>query len=186
MVIVAPAPPVSGVKDVKAGAAIKLNPAKVAEPPGVVTTTSPEVPEATVAVMLVLEFTTNEAAAVPPKLTPVAPLKLLPVIVIVAPDDADAGVKDEIVGAAINVNPFSDAVPADVVTATSPDEPVPTVAVILVGLFTVKEAAAVPPKLTLNAPVKLVPVIVTIDPFAAAVGVNDLIVGGDSCGLLTV
>ena len=43
-------------------------------------------------------------------------------------------------------------------------------AVILVGLTTVKELAAVPPKLTDVIPLKLLPVIVTVLPFVADVG----------------
>jgi hypothetical protein len=41
-----------------------------------------------------------------------------------------------------------------------PEVPAPTLAVILVALTTVKEFAAVPPKLTAVAPVKFVPVMV--------------------------
>jgi hypothetical protein len=74
-------------------------------------------------------------------------------------------VKDVIVGAGvadINVNPVLLAFPLDVVTLTLPVAPVPTTAVILVALTTVNEVAAVPPKLTAVAPVKFVPVIVTV------------------------
>ena len=68
-------------------------------PPGVVRLTVPEVPVATNAVMLVALTTLNEVAAVPPKLTAEAPVKLVPVMVTVAPVPADAGVKEVIVGA---------------------------------------------------------------------------------------
>jgi len=78
---------------------ICVNPARVAVPYGVVTLTIPEVPFATNAVMLVALTTLNEVAAVPPKLTAVAPVKLVPVMVTVAPVPADAGVKEVIVGA---------------------------------------------------------------------------------------
>jgi len=57
------------------------------------------VPAATTAVMLVAETTLNEVAAVPPKLTAVAPVKLVPVIVTVAPVAAVVGAKLVIVGA---------------------------------------------------------------------------------------
>ncbi len=61
-----------------------MNPASVAVPPGVVTLTLPEVPDAPgVAVIDVALTTVNEVAAVPPKLTAVAPVKLVPVMVTV-------------------------------------------------------------------------------------------------------
>ncbi len=63
--------------------------------------------------------------------------------------------------------------PEDAVTDTVPLVPLPTTAVIVVGLTTVKELAGVPPKLTAEAPNKLVPVIVTVWPVAAVVGVKE-------------
>ena len=57
----------------------------MAAPPGVVTDTLPVVPAATTAVTLVGETTVNDVAAVPPKLTAVAPVRFVPVIVTVAP-----------------------------------------------------------------------------------------------------
>ena len=63
---------------------VKVNPARVAVPPGVVTLTFPDAPVPTTAVMLVAELTVNDVAAVPPKLTAVAPVKFVPVIVIEA------------------------------------------------------------------------------------------------------
>ena len=78
----------------------------------------------------------------------------------------------------INVNPALLAMPFAVVTLTLPVAPAPTTAVILVALTTVNEVAAVPPKLTAVAPVKFVPVIVTVCPVPAEVGLNDAIVGG--------
>ena len=78
----------------------------------------------------------------------------------------------------INVNPALLAMPFAVVTLTLPVAPAPTTAVILVALTTVNEVAAVPPKLTAVAPVKFVPVIVTVCPVPAEIGLNDAIVGG--------
>ena len=78
----------------------------------------------------------------------------------------------------INVNPALLAMPFAVVTLTLPVAPAPTTAVILVALTTVNEVAAVPPKLTAVVPVKFVPVIVTVCPVPAEVGLNDAIVGG--------
>ncbi len=69
-----------------------MNPADVAVPPGVVTNTLPVVPLATTALMLVGLKTVKDVAAVPPKVTTVAPIKLVPVITTVAPDAADVGV----------------------------------------------------------------------------------------------
>ena len=77
----------------------------------------------------------------------------------------DAGLNDVIVGAGvadIKVNPVLLALPFGVVTLTLPVVPAATTAVILVALTTVNEVAIVPPKLTAVAPVKLVPVIVTV------------------------
>lgn len=81
------------------------------------------------------------------------------------------------VGSALKVNPACEAVPPGVVILTLPDAPAPTTAVMLVADTTVKDVAAVPPKLTEVAPVKLVPVTVTVAPVAAEVGAKEVIVG---------
>ena len=60
--------------------------------------------------------------------------------------------------------------PFELVTLTDPEEPVPTTAEIVVEFTTVKEAAGVKPKETEVVPIKFVPVIVTVCPWAAAVG----------------
>ncbi len=120
-----------------------------------VTEIVPVAPPATKAVMLAALTTLNEVAAVPPKLTAVAPVKLVPVMVTVAPIVADVGVKEVIAGAGnTNVNPALVAVPPGVVTLTLPFVPPATTAVMLVALTTENDAAAVPPKLTAVAPVK--------------------------------
>lgn len=151
----------------------------MAVPPAVVTLTLPDFPEATVAVIWVAEFTVNDVAAVPPNDTAVAPVKLVPVIVTCIPLHADAGVNEVMVGAGVfrKVKPDFVAVPYGVITLTSPVVPEATAAVICVSEFTVNELAAVPPKDTAVAPAKFVPVIVTIAPDAADVGVNEEIVG---------
>jgi hypothetical protein len=177
MVTVVPLPADVGVNDDIVGAATNVKPALVAVPPAVVTETLPDVPAATTAVILVELTTVNDVAAVPPKLTAVAPVKLVPVMVTVRPGPAEVGVNDEIVGAATNVKPAKVAVPPGVVTETLPDVPAATTAVMLVELTTVNDVAAVPPKLTAVAPVKLVPVIVTVRPGPAEVGVNEVMVG---------
>lgn len=68
-------------------------------------------------------------------------------------------------------------VPPGVVTLTKPVEPLPTVAEIRDGPFTMKDAAGVPPKLTAVAPVKFVPDIVTTVPVLPVSGANEFITG---------
>jgi len=177
IVIEAAVPPLAGVKEVIVGAGINVNPDRVAVPPGVITLTPPDAPVPTTAVILVAELTANDVAAIPPKVTAVAPVRLVPAIVTVTADVALVGVNDVIVGAARNVNPASVAVPPVVVTLTLPDAPVPTIAVMLVAELTVNDVAATPPKLTAVAAVKFVPVIVTDVPVAPLVGVKEVIVG---------
>ena len=75
-------------------------------------------------------MTVNEAALTPPNRTIVAPVKLVPVIVTVAPAIAEVGVKEVIVGAGMKVNPVFEPVPAEVATEILPDAPFPTLAVI--------------------------------------------------------
>jgi hypothetical protein len=139
--------------------------------------------------MLVAEATLNEVAAVPPKLTAVAPVRLVPVMVTVAPELAVVGLNDAMVGVAIgrlNVNPAKEAAPPGVVTLTLPDAPAPTTAVMLVAEATLNEVAAVPPKLTAVAPKKLVPVMVTVAPNVVEVGVKAEIVGTSGVGSLVL
>jgi hypothetical protein len=177
IVTFAPLAALVGVKEVIVGAGMKVNPASTALPPGVVTETSPEEPEATTAVMVVASTTVNDVAAVPPKLTAVASVKSVPLIVTLAPLAALVGVKEDIVGAGMNVNPARTPVPPGEVTETSPVAPVPTTAVMVKSSTTVNDAAGGPPKLTSVAPVKSVPLIVTVVPLAAVVGLNDVITG---------
>ena len=75
------------------GAKVKV-PEEVAGPPGVTTEMVPVVPLATTAVMVVAFTTLNEVAAVPPKLTAVAPEKFVPVMFTVWPVEALVGVKE--------------------------------------------------------------------------------------------
>ena len=148
-----------------------VNPDSVPVPPGVVTLADPVVPVPTTAVIWVAELTVKLVAAVPPKLTALALVKPVPVIVTEVPVPAVVGVNEVIVGAVAEyVNPASVPVPPGVVTLTEPVVPVPTTAVICVAEFTVKLVAALPPKLTALALVKPVPVIVTEVPVPAVVG----------------
>ena len=72
--------------------------------------------------------------------------------------------------------------PAGVVTTTltAPAAPAGTVAVIEVAFTTEKDVAAAPPKVTLVAPVNVVPVMVTLVPPAVGpeLGLTEVTVGG--------
>ena len=143
-----------------------------------VTLIFPVVPLPTIAVILVGEFTTKDAADVPPKLTEVAPFKLIPVIDTVTPVAAEVGVNDVITGNGTNVNPARLSVPYGVTTFTFPVAPVPKTAFIVLGEITVNVFAATPPKLTAVAPERLFPEIVTVWPCPVEVGLNEVITGG--------
>ncbi len=177
IVTVVPVIPDVGVKEVMVGAFTNVKPARVTVPPGVVTETLPEVPLAITAVILVALTTVKEVAVVPPKLTAVAPVKLVPVMVTVKPVPDDVGVNDVMVGAGTKVKPAKETAPPGVVTETLPLAPLATTAVIVVEFETLYDVAGIPPKLTAVAPVKLVPVMVTVAPEPVEVGVNEVMVG---------
>lgn len=91
------------------------------------------------------------------------------------------GVKAKIVGmlggrsVGTNENPARLVVPALVRTETLPDVPYgPTTAVIKESDVTVNEIAGTPPKETLVAPRKPLPIMATSVPLVATVGVNDV------------
>ncbi len=71
------------------------------------------------------------------------------------------------------------ALPAGVVIEIFPEVLVPTTAVMLVDDTTLNEVAALPPKVTEVAPVKFVPVMVTVVPAIPLVGVKLVMVGSD-------
>jgi hypothetical protein len=81
------------------GGGTKVKPVFVAVPAGVVTATLPEAPNPTVARMEVAESTKKYCAEESPNLTAVAPVRLVPVIVIWLEVPPLAGVNDVIVGA---------------------------------------------------------------------------------------
>ena len=81
------------------------------------------------------------------------------------------------VGGLPYVNPSMVAVPADVVTDIAPLAPVPTTAVILVAESTVNDLAAVPPKRTVVAPVRLLPLIVMVVQLVPPNGEKEVIIG---------
>lgn len=129
-------------------------------------------------------MTTVKGTATPPTLTAVAPVKFCPLMVIVVvpaePDGTVVGVKLVITGAGIGVKvkPAIEAVPSGVVTLTAPDcPPTGTTAVMRVAEFTTNDVAATPPKLTADAPVKLLPEITTLVPGVAVAGVKPVMRG---------
>lgn len=116
------------------------------------------------------------SAGVPLKLTAVAPVNALPVMVTVVPVLPEPGLKDEIVGITPNVAGL-DALPAAVVTLTVPvSAPAGTVAVMVESEITAN-AAAVLLKVTVAAPVNALPLMVTEDPTAADAGVTPVMLG---------
>jgi len=140
----------------------------VAVPPGVITEISfaPTVPAGVVAVIDVALTTATFVAARPSTVTLVAPVKLVPIRVMAVPPKVvpEFGLTEVIIGAGTTyVNALAlVAVPPAVVTATlfAPVVPAGVIAVIDVALTTTTLVAALPPMVTLVAPVKLVPVIV--------------------------
>src|SRR6266487_4239750 len=82
-----------------------------------------------------------------------------------------------ITGAPVKTNPSMAAIPDGVFTDIIPELPLPTTAVIVVDETTVNDVAGMPPNETSVAPVKLLPVMVTIVPLLPLVGVNDVITG---------
>ena len=128
-------------------------------------------------------MTVKPVAGVAPKFTAVAPLKFVPVMVTVVAPAVGPAVGEMLVtvGAATKVN-WSAAdvalVPPAVVTLTSTVPALPTgaVAVICVAELTVKPVAAVAPKVTAVAPLKFVPVMVTVVPPAVGPAVGEMLV----------
>jgi len=152
-------------------------------PPAVVTATftAPAAFAGVVAVIDVELTTVTPVAAVPPNVTDVAPLKLVPVMVTDVPPAAgpELALTPVTVGAPTKVYAeLRVPVPFGVVTCTLdvPDEWAGVIAVIEVALTTAKAAAAVPPNATDVAPVKLVPVIVTVVPPAVVPEVGLMLV----------
>jgi hypothetical protein len=181
MITVAPTGPVAGEKDTMVGAhgtTVKFV-ALVPVPPGPVTEIGPVVaPTGMTAVMRVAD-TTVKVVESPLTVTPVAPVNPVPVRVTVLRTHPLEGENEVMAGAGgVTVKlPALVPVPETVVTEMDPVAAVAgTVAVICVAELTVK-VAVVPPKLTDDAPVKLVPVMTTDVPGGPLVGANPLIVG---------
>ena len=188
-VTMVPTGPLDGLKLVRVGAGtVTVNvDALVSLPPGVVTLHVPELaPAGTVAVICVAELTVNDAV-VPASFTDVAPVRFVPVSVTLVPTGPLDGLKPVSVGAgggAVTVKLEAlVAVPPGVVTLHVPElAPAGTVAVICVAELTVNDAV-VPASFTDVAPVKLVPVSVTLDPTRPLDGLNPVSVGA---GTVTV
>lgn len=171
-----PVVPCVGVKELMAG--LDTKPASDAEPPGVVTFTLPELPEGTVAEMVVA-FTTLNDAGILPKLTALVVLKLVPVMSTSVPAPAVSGEKEEMVGGGMKINPPNEPMVLLFAAVTLPEDPLPTTALIAVSDSTVKEVAAVPPNLTEVTPVKFEPFMLMVVPAPADVGVKEVInIGG--------
>src|SRR5213595_2179662 len=180
MVTLVPTGPLPGVKLEIVGGLITVKlAALLAVPPEVVTLIGPlETPAGTVVVIAVAELTVKLALTLLNS-TAVAPLKLVPLIVTLVPTGPLLGVKLEIVGGLMTVKLAALlAVPSEVVTLIGPlVAPAGTVAVIAVAELTVK-LALVPLNSTALAPVKLVPLMVTLVPTGPLPGVKLVIVGG--------
>jgi hypothetical protein len=150
----------------------------VAVPPGVVTAIGPVVaPAGTVNESCVSEATEKETE-VPLSVTPVAPVKPVPVTVTDVPAVPLAGENDEMVGGTATMKDVPDEpVPFGVVTAIGPlVAPLGTVKVSCVSELTVKAVGA-PLSVTAVAPVKFAPVTMTDVPTVPLVGENDEITG---------
>ena len=146
-------------------------PSALAVPPVVVTATvcAPIMPAGVTAVMEVALTTTTLVAGLPPTVTLLAPVKLVPVMVIGVPplNNPEFGLTLEMVGAATYVNVIAcDVDPPAVVTTMvfAPAAPAGVTAVMEVALTTTTLVAGLPPTVTLLAPVKLLPVIVMAVP----------------------
>lgn len=101
MFTVAPFPAAKGENDVILGYGMKVKSSTESQLPfGVVTVILPDVVSGTTAVIVASSTTRKLFAATPEKLTAVAPVKPVPLIVTVLQIAADAGVNDEIVGGA--------------------------------------------------------------------------------------
>ena len=139
-------------------------------------------PLGTLALTCVSEIAHMVVAGVPLKLTPVVPLKFVPVSVTVQPAAPLAGEKLLIVGApaefTVNGVPLKlQPVPEGVATLSEPVVAPPgTVAVICVSESTLK-LAAVRLNTTPVAPLKFVPVIVTVVPTGPLLGAKEPICG---------
>ena len=127
-----------------------MKPSLIACPPILLRTIFPLAePGATTADILVGERIVNEAAALPPKLTPLTSPRLAPVINTLIPAIALCGRNEEIKGGEINRKPSNELEPPKVETTTFPSvAPSATNPLICVAETTLKEVTALFPILT--------------------------------------
>jgi len=181
--------PMVGVNEAMNGLVTTKSAELVPVPPGPVTEIFPVVAVAgTVALICVSESILKVGSAAPLKSTAVAPVNPVPVMVTFVPTGPLTGRKEVIWGAGAEPTVKSVAlvaVPLGVVTVTGPlCAPFWTVAVTCVFETTTKAGSALLPIITWVAPVKFVPVIVTLVPADPKFGVNDEMVG--PVGFVTV
>ena len=151
----------------------------VAVPAGVVTRILPVAAPLGTVVVIRCALVTEKVAVTLLKVTAVAPVKLVPLIVTDVPTGPDVGENEVIVGAPVVTVKLLElvAVPAGVVTEILPVvAPLGTVALIRPA-FCTENVALTPLNLTEVAPVKLVPLILTDVPTGPLVGLKDEIVG---------
>src|SRR5689334_1374565 len=130
-------------------------------------------PKGTVVVTVPELLTVNAVVTFPPNETPVAPVKLVPVIVTLVPTGPLAGAKEDMAGVTVKRVVLTKG-PPGVVTVMGPVvAPAGTVVVIVPGGPSMNVAVA-PLNETAVAPVKVVPVIVTPVPTGPKVGANGL------------
>ena len=185
-----PTGPDVGEKPVMAGGGT-ISTVKVAalltSPPGCVTPILPvNAPLGTIAVICVDELTVYVPAEAPPKVTPVALLNPLPVMVTTVPTGPLIGLKPLIAGMTSKAVVLTPVPPVPVTEMEPLSAPAGTVAVIFVFESTVNEVAATPPNSTAVAPVKPVPVTVTVVPTSPDVGEKLVTVGPDTLKLATL
>jgi hypothetical protein len=134
-------------------------------------------PEGTTAVIW-LELFTVKLAATPLNFTEVAPVKFVPVITTLDPILPEAGEKEPMVGKmqTVKLEALVAVQEEDATLIVPVVAPKGTTAVIWVELFTVK-LAGVALNFTEVAPVKFVPVIITLDPTLPEAGEKVLMVG---------
>ena len=185
-----PEAPLVGVKlEIVGAAALTVKfPDEVTVPPGAVSEIFPVVAPGGTAAVICVALLIVKVAAVRLKETVVAPARLVPVMVTLAPTTPLAGAKLAIVGTAtVTVKvPAELVAPLGVVSEILPVvAPAGTVAVICVALFTTK-VEEVPLKVSEVVPAKCVPVTTTLVPAVPDCGVKELIVGPAAGGLVVV
>jgi hypothetical protein len=189
IVTTVPASPNVGENDVIVGGApavtVKLSGLEESVPSGVVTTIGPVVAVEGTVVEILSDELTVKFAKTPLNVTEVAPSKFTPLIETDVPTGPLVGEKDVIDGSSFAVTMKSSAlasVPSGVVTEIFPVEaPVGTLAVILVFEFTVNTDWSTPLNSTRVAPVRPVPLIVTVVPTGPLCGLKDVMFGVPAC-----